>query len=85
MQEIQRMGAKAVINGNTMIIKGVKNLHGANVEATDLRGGAALVLAGMSAKGITKIDKLEYLLRGYENFDKKLNDLGANIIREEGE
>ena len=85
MQEIQRLGAKAVINGNTMIIKGVKNLHGANVEATDLRGGAALVLAGMSAKGITKIDKLEYLLRGYENFDKKLNDLGANIIREEGE
>ena len=56
MQEIQRMGAKAVLNGNTMIKKGVKNLHGANVEATDFRGGAALVLAGMSAKGITKID-----------------------------
>lgn len=85
MQEVQRMGAKATIHGKTMIIKGVKKLHGANVESTDLRGGASLVLAGLAAKGTTKVTKLEYLLRGYENFDKKLNDLGANIIREEGE
>lgn len=85
MQEIQRMGAKATIHGKTMIIKGVRKLHGADVESTDLRGGASLVLAGLAAKGITRVGKLEYLLRGYENFDKKLKELGANIIREEGE
>lgn len=81
MQEIQRMGAKATIHGKTMVIKGVKKLHSAEVESTDLRGGASLVLAGLVAKGETTVSKLEYLLRGYENFDKKLNDLGANIIR----
>lgn len=85
MQEIQRMGAKTVVHGKTMIIKGVRNLHSATVESTDLRGGASLVLAALVAKGTSKIGNLEYLLRGYENFDKKLNDLGANIIREEGE
>lgn len=85
MQEIQRMGAKATVQGKTMVIKGVRKLHGADVESTDLRGGASLVLAGLAAKGITRVSKLEYLLRGYETFDKKLNDLGANIIREEGE
>lgn len=83
MQEIQRMGAKATIEGKTMIIKGVKKLHGADLESTDLRGGASMVLAGLSAKGITKVSKLEYLLRGYEGLDKKLNGLGADITREE--
>lgn len=85
MQEIQRMGAKATIHGKTMIVKGVRKLHSANVESTDLRGGASLVLAALAAKGTSRVGNLEYLLRGYENFDKKLNDLGANIIREEGE
>lgn len=83
MQEIQRMGAKATIHGKTMVIKGVKKLHSADVESTDLRGGASLVLAGLAAKGITTVGKLEYLLRGYEDFDKKLVDLGADIIRVE--
>ncbi len=83
MQEIQRMGAKATIHGKTMVIKGVRKLHSADVESSDLRGGASMVLAGLSAKGNTTVGKLEYLLRGYENFDKKLNDLGANIIRTE--
>lgn len=83
MQEIKRMGAKATIEGKTMIIKGVRKLHPANVESTDLRGGASLVLAALATKGITKVSKLEYLLRGYENFDKKLKDLGAEIQREE--
>lgn len=83
MQEIQRMGAKATIHGKTMVIKGVKRLHSADVESTDLRGGASLVLAGLAAKGITTVRKLEYLLRGYEDFDKKLVDLGADIIRVE--
>lgn len=85
MQEIQRMGAKVSIQGKTMVIKGVKRLHSADLESTDLRGGASMVLAGLSAKGITRVSKLEYLLRGYEGLDKKLNNMGANIIREEGE
>lgn len=82
-QELKRMGAKIHIEGKTAIVKGIKKLHGANVESTDLRGGASLMIAGISAKGITKIKKVEYILRGYENLDYKLNSLGANIIREE--
>ncbi len=81
MQEIQRMGAKTTIHDKTMVIKGVRKLHAADVESTDLRGGASLVLAGIAAKGTTTVSKLEYLLRGYENFDKKLIELGADIIR----
>ena len=84
-QELKRMGAKINIEGKTAIIKGVRKLHGANVESTDLRGGASLVIAGVAAKGVTKVRKVEYILRGYEDLDKKLNLLGANIIREEGE
>ena len=83
--ELTRMGAKVTITGKTMVIKGVRRLHGGTVEATDLRGGAALVLAGLSAKGITKINKIEYILRGYENLDIKLNSLAANIKREEAD
>ncbi len=82
-QELKRMGAKINIEGKTAIIKGVKRLHGANVESTDLRGGASLMLAGMVAKGTTRVKKVEYILRGYDNLDKKLNSLGASITREE--
>lgn len=85
IQEIKRMGAKATIEGKTLVIKGVRRLHSAEVESTDLRGGASLVLAGLSARGKTRVKKLEYLLRGYEDFDKKLKMLGADIIREEGD
>lgn len=85
MQEIQRMGAQIAIEGKTLIIKGVKRLHSADLESTDLRGGAAMVLAGLCAKGTTRVSNLKYLIRGYENLDKKLRDLGADIIREEGE
>ena len=85
MQEIQRMGAKATIQGKTMVIKGVRKLHSADLQSTDLRGGAAMVLAGLSAKGITNVSNLEYVLRGYDKLDKKLNGMGACIIREEGE
>ena len=85
MQEIQRMGAKVSVQGRTMIIKGVRKLHGADVESTDLRGGASMILAGLSAKGTTKVGKLNYVFRGYDQLDKKLKELGANIIREEGE
>lgn len=86
MQEIQRMGAKATIEGKTMIIKGVKKLHSADLESTDLRGGASMVLAGLCAKGTTKVSNLKYLIRGYEGLDIKLRELGADIVRkEEGE
>lgn len=84
-QELKRMGAKINIEGKTAIIKGVRKLHGANVESTDLRGGASLMIAGIAARGITKVKKIEYILRGYEDLDIKLNSLGADIIRGEGE
>lgn len=75
------MGAKIKQNDKTIIIYGKRKLVGANVISTDLRGGVSLVLAGLVAKGETKIDNLSYILRGYENLDCKLNKLGANIER----
>ena len=82
--ELKRMGAKITIEGRSAIIKGVRKLTGTTVKATDLRGGAAMVIAALNAKGKTKIENIEYILRGYENLDKKLNKLGANIKIEEG-
>ena len=79
LQELARMGAKFTIEGKTAIIKGVRKLYGANVLATDLRGGAALVIAGSAAKGMTTIDNIEYILRGYEEFEYKLKNLGIDI------
>lgn len=73
------MGAKITIEGKTAIIKGTRKLYGTKVHATDLRGGASLVLAGLACKGRANIDNIEYILRGYENLDKKLNNLGAEI------
>ena len=78
-QELQRMGAKIKIEGKTAIIKGARKLYSADVKATDLRGGASLVLAGLIAKGKTKVDDIKYILRGYEELEEKLNSLGANI------
>ena len=78
-QELIRMGAKISIEGKAALIKGVRKLYGANVKATDLRGGVALVIAATAAKGITKIENIEYILRGYEKFDIKLKKLGAEI------
>lgn len=77
--ELKRMGAKINLEGKIAIVKGVRKLSGATVEATDLRGGAAVVIAGLVAKGKTKVNNIEYILRGYENLDKKLNKIGANI------
>ena len=78
-QELIRMGAKISVEGKTAVIKGVKKLYGANVKATDLRGGAALVMAATIAKGTTKIENIEYILRGYERFEQKLEKLGIDI------
>ena len=77
--ELKKMGAKFIIEGRSAIIKGTRKLTGTNVKATDLRGGAALVVAALNAKGETQIENIEYILRGYENLDKKLNSVGANI------
>lgn len=79
-QELIRMGAKITIEGKSAIIKGVRKLYGTNVNATDLRGGAALVVASLGAKGETTINNIEYILRGYENLDKKINNIGGNVI-----
>ncbi len=78
-QELMRMGAKVTIEGRTAIIKGTKRLQGTKVKATDLRGGAAMVIAGLVAHGITEVEEIHYILRGYEKFESKLTNLGAKI------
>ena len=82
IQELVRMGAKIKVEGRTAIIKGTKRIQGAKVVATDLRGGAALVLEGLSAKGITQVDNVHYILRGYEKIEEKLKNIGAKIYLE---
>ena len=77
--ELKRMGAKITIEGRMAAIKGIRKLHPAELRVTDLRGGAAMCTAALSARGITKIDNIEYILRGYENLDKKLQKIGARI------
>lgn len=79
VNELRKMGAKITVEGKICIIKGTRKLFGATVEATDLRGGASLILAGLNAKGKTTVNNAKYVLRGYENLDKKLNSLGARI------
>ena len=69
------------VEGNTAIIDGVEKLTGARVSAPDLRAGAALVIAGMAADGITIVDDIVYIQRGYERFEEKLRSLGAVIER----
>ena len=79
LDELARMGAVSKVEGNTAVISGVEKLTGARVSAPDLRAGAALVIAGLAAEGITMIDDIIYIQRGYENFDQKLRGLGAKI------
>ncbi|TVQ12574.1 MAG: UDP-N-acetylglucosamine 1-carboxyvinyltransferase [Leptolyngbya sp. DLM2.Bin27] len=83
--ELNRMGADIRLNGNCAIIKGVHQLSGAPVLATDLRASAALVLAGLAAKGTTTIQGLHHLERGYDDLEGKLRRLGANLRRYGGE
>lgn len=79
VNELTRMGAKITVEGRVAIIKGVRKLVGAELNSTDLRGGAAMCTAALVAKGTSKINNIEYILRGYENLDKKLRKLGAKI------
>ena len=81
VQELNRMGSNIQVNGNQAIIEGVDSLYGAEVMATDLRASASLILAGLCAKGETKVDRIYHIDRGYERIEEKLNYLGANIIR----
>jgi len=80
-EELRRMGANIRIAGRTAIVQGVKRLTGAQVEASDLRAAAALVLAGLAADGETIIEKIMHLDRGYENLERKYAALGAEISR----
>ena len=77
--ELSRMGANIKVESNTAIIDGVHKLTGARVSAPDLRAGAALVIAGLAAEGLTIVDDIVYIQRGYERFEEKLRNLGAEI------
>ena len=79
VDELTRMGANIKVESNIAIINGVPKYTGARVNAPDLRAGAALVIAGLAADGVTVVDDIHYILRGYENFDTKLRELGGNI------
>lgn len=79
VDELARMGAKIKVEGNTAIVEGVESLDGAEVAAPDLRAGAALVIAGLAAEGITSVSDIVYIQRGYEKFEEKLRALGAQI------
>lgn len=79
VQELQKMGALISVNSNTAIVNGCDHLHGAQVEATDLRSGAALVCASLAAKGVTHVNGIRFIERGYEGMIEKLQILGAQI------
>lgn len=79
--ELRRMGADISVDGKVAIIQGVGSLNGAPVKATDLRAGAALVIAGLAAHGVTEIDDIHHIERGYECIERKLSLLGADIKR----
>ena len=79
--ELARMGASVKVEGNTAIIDGVETLTGARISAPDLRAGAALVIAGLAAEGVSVVDDIVYIQRGYEDFEGKLRTLGAEIER----
>lgn len=80
-EELTKMGANIVIQDKTALITGVKNLYAAPVSACDLRAGAALIIAGIAAKGKTEIYNIEHIDRGYEKIEDKFKKLGAIIER----
>ncbi len=82
-QELNKMGAKITANGKTAVFEGVEKLSGAPVYSTDLRAGAALIIAGTAANGTTEVYNLEYIDRGYENIEEKFRNIGAQIERVE--
>jgi len=85
VDELTRMGANIKVESNTAIVDGVEKYTGASVSAPDLRAGAALVMAGLAAEGITTVEDIQYIQRGYEDFHLKLQGLGAQIEKVESE
>jgi UDP-N-acetylglucosamine 1-carboxyvinyltransferase len=83
VNELNRMGANIKIEGSSAIIQGTDKLEGATVKATDLRAGAALILAGLVAEGKTEILDIYHVDRGFVNIERKLQAVGANIYRVE--
>ena len=81
VDELNRMGCKIKTEGRVAVVEGVRKLYGANVMATDLRGGAALVLAGLAAQGVTTVGNIKLIDRGYESIERDLARLGADIKR----
>ncbi len=79
--ELTKMGANLTVEGTTAFIQGVKGLTGATVAAMDLRAGAALVIAGLAAEGVTCVEHIKYIQRGYERFEEKIRSLGGDIRR----
>ena len=81
--ELAKMGAKIQVDGKVAVIEGVERLTGATVKACDLRAGAAMVIAGLAAEGVTRITEIHHIQRGYEDLVQKLRGLGADICEEE--
>jgi len=81
VNELARMGASIYVDLGSAIIRGVNKLTATNVEATDLRAGAALVLAGLAAEGTTTVNQIHHIDRGYERLEQQLGQLGADISR----
>ena len=81
VDELRRMGANISVEGRVAVIEGVSKLRGAPVKATDLRAGAALIIAALSAEGTSEIYDIFHVERGYENMEVKLRELGANIVK----
>ena len=80
--DLNRMGANVLVNGRTAVVQGVDMLYGTHVTARDLRGGAALVIAGLAARGETLVERAELIDRGYERLEEMLGALGAEIRRD---
>ena len=81
--ELRRMGAQVQVDGKVAIIEGVPKLKGCPVKACDLRAGAAMVIAGLAAEGVTTISDIKYVERGYENISEKFRALGADFQKVE--
>ena len=82
IESVIRMGADIRVEGRVAVVYGVPRLHGARVRASDLRGGAALVVAALGAEGETRVEDLHHIDRGYQSLEGDLSALGAHIVRE---
>ena len=81
VSELMRMGCCIKVEGKVAVVQGVKRLSGAELVATDLRGGAALVAAALGAEGVSQISEIHHIDRGYENIEQSLRSVGADIKR----